>query len=147
MIAAAPPFSAWTVLSMKWQLRVAERKAGPSSAAPPASDDTFAAGLGSERPTGAAAFADVDGDGWLDLFVGNEVGERRTHYASELYLNNRDGTFRDAAREAGLTVDAFVKGAVWTDAGFELVIPLGKLCGVICVLNLPLVPLTVPISP
>ena len=79
-------------------------------------DDTFAAGLGSERPTGAAAFADVDGDGWLDLFVGNEVGERRTHYASELYLNNRDGTFRDAAREAGLTVDAFVKGAVWTDA-------------------------------
>jgi hypothetical protein len=80
-------------------------------------DVTFAAGLGSFHPTHSAAFADVDMDGWLDLFVGNEGGRASgtLPHPSELYLNNRDGTFRNIALPAGLAVDDFVKGATWGD--------------------------------
>ncbi len=93
-------------------------------------DVTYAAGLGSEHPTQTAAFADVDGDGDLDLVVGNEsggaypdalgeTGESTTH-ASELFLN--EGTdkagvpqFREAAAEAGIELAAFVKGVAFGD--------------------------------
>jgi hypothetical protein len=42
-----------------------------------------------------AAAGDVDGDGWIDLFV--TAGGR-----NYLYLNRGDGTFRDASAEAGV---------------------------------------------
>ncbi len=42
-------------------------------------------------------FADVDGDGWLDLFVGG-VGSTR----SSLFRNLGDGTFKDVSTESGL---------------------------------------------
>ncbi|MFW6198336.1 MAG: CRTAC1 family protein [Acidobacteriota bacterium] len=45
--------------------------------------------------------ADVDGDGWQDLYV-TQVG------ANRLYRNNRDGTFTDIAAEAG------VEGGKWS---------------------------------
>ena len=80
-------------------------------------DVTAEAGMGSEHPTQTAALADVDGDGDLDVFVGNEG--RKTdpgRHASELFLNHGDGTFREAARPSGLVLDAFVKGAAWLDA-------------------------------
>jgi hypothetical protein len=50
--------------------------------------------------------ADVDGDGWNDLYVTN-LGPNR------LYRNNRDGTFRDITQSAG------VAGGDWsTGCGF-----------------------------
>lgn len=76
-------------------------------------DQTKKAGLYTKRPTGVAAAADIDLDGKLDLFVGNEGG--RDPYPSEMYLNNGDGTFSDQAKAVGLTVDGFVKGATWGD--------------------------------
>lgn len=42
-----------------------------------------------------AAAGDADGDGWLDLFV---TAAKRNH----LYLNNGDGTFRDASAETAV---------------------------------------------
>src|SRR5215831_4254535 len=52
------------------------------------------------------AFFDYDNDGWLDILVlngwrlaGFEKGKEPTNH---LYKNNRDGTFTDVTRKAGL---------------------------------------------
>jgi enediyne biosynthesis protein E4 len=64
-------------------------------------DVTTTAGLGADLATSGAAFADVDDDGHLDLYV-TSLGEAR-HY---LYINNGDGTFTEAAMERGVALVA-----------------------------------------
>ncbi|WP_419161269.1 CRTAC1 family protein [Candidatus Palauibacter sp.] len=78
------------------------------------SDVTREAGLYSEHPTQTGAWVDFDGDGWLDLFIGNESRDSLTH-RSELYRNRGDGTFEEVAAAVGLDVTAFVKGVTWGD--------------------------------
>ena len=60
-------------------------------------DVTVASGL-AKAPTGtqAAVWTDIDNDGFLDLFVGNENGP------AQLFRNKRDGTFDDIAEKAGV---------------------------------------------
>ncbi len=78
-------------------------------------DVTFAAGIAEPfLPTQAAAFADYDLDGDLDLFVGNEHSERQ-RAPSQLFRNNGDGTFTDVAAAAGVTNLRYCKGAAWGD--------------------------------
>jgi len=77
-------------------------------------DVTYESNLFSEHPTQAGAWADFDGDGWLDLFIGNESRDGATH-RSELFRNRGDGTFEEVARSVGLGVAGFVKGATWGD--------------------------------
>jgi hypothetical protein len=80
-------------------------------------DVTERAGLGSRHPRHSAAWADVNLDGWLDLFVGNEsaVANGGTSRRSELFVSNRDGTFAEVSHAAGIDLDAFVKGVAWGD--------------------------------
>jgi hypothetical protein len=81
-------------------------------------DVTRAAGLLAHMaPTQTAAWLDYDGDGWLDLFVGNETrpGGVEDPSPCELFHNNRDGTFTDVARDSGVDVVGFVKGVVSGD--------------------------------
>jgi hypothetical protein len=81
-------------------------------------DVTRAAGLLAHMaPTQTAAWLDFDGDGWLDLFVGNETRPGGVEEPSpcELFRNNRDGTFTNVAREAGVAFVGFVKGVVSGD--------------------------------
>ncbi|MDE2879414.1 MAG: CRTAC1 family protein [Gemmatimonadota bacterium] len=78
------------------------------------SDVTREAGLYSEHPTQTGAWADFDGDGWLDLFIGNESRDSLAH-RSELYRNRGDGTFEEVAAEVGIEVSDFVKGVTWGD--------------------------------
>ena len=79
-------------------------------------DVTEAAGLLSFHPTQTAAWADMDNDGWLDLFVGNETFlDDGDIHPSELFHNQGDGTFAEKAASLGLATKGFVKGATWGD--------------------------------
>ena len=79
-------------------------------------DVTEAAGLLSFHPTQTAAWADMDNDGWLDLFVGNETFlDDGDIHPSELFHNQGDGTFAEKAASLGLATQGFVKGSTWGD--------------------------------
>jgi hypothetical protein len=56
-----------------------------------------------------AAWADIDNDGWLDVFIGNEQGHSR------LFRNRGDGTFTDITRTAGVERTMLLKGLVAED--------------------------------
>lgn len=56
-----------------------------------------------EMGCGVALF-DYDNDGWLDIFLVNGTSfDKRARQTSYLFRNNRDGTFADVTRKAGLT--------------------------------------------
>jgi hypothetical protein len=81
-------------------------------------DVTVSAGIYSKMPTQNAVWADFDLDGWLDLFIGNESIPNQGpafNFPSQLYHNQKDGTFREVSREAGLNVNSFVKGSTGGD--------------------------------
>ncbi|MGV3517641.1 MAG: FG-GAP-like repeat-containing protein [Luteitalea sp.] len=61
------------------------------------------------RSTQAVAWVDIDNDGRLDLFVGNEGGP------AQLFRNRGDGTFEDIAARAGVAQAAFSKGVAAGD--------------------------------
>jgi len=73
-------------------------------------DVTREAGLAEPATrTQTAVWADIDNDGQLDLFVGNENGP------SQLFHNKGDGTFEDISHAAGVDRIAFTKGVVAAD--------------------------------
>ncbi len=59
-------------------------------------DVTRESGTGDVGWSLAVAAGDVDGDGWSDLAVANDFGRKN------LYRNNRDGTFCEVAKDAGV---------------------------------------------
>ena len=64
------------------------------------------------------AFFDADGDGWVDILLINSMhwpGRIRTTALPALYRNNRNGTFTDITREAGLAVEAYGMGVTAAD--------------------------------
>jgi hypothetical protein len=78
-------------------------------------DVSRSAGVGlTAYPTQAGAFGDYDGDGDLDLFVGNEATQDEP-YPSELYRNDGDGAFTDVATAAGVENRRYAKGVAWGD--------------------------------
>jgi len=72
-------------------------------------DVTKSAGLDQPIQTQAGVWADIDNDGYLDLFVGNENGP------SHLFHNKGDGTFEDISHAAGIDKVAYTKGVVAAD--------------------------------
>jgi enediyne biosynthesis protein E4 len=94
-------------------------------------DATAHAGLRFEHNSGAfgskylpetlgpgCAFLDYDGDGWLDILLVNSMdwpGHKRNRSTLELYRNNRNGTFTDVTRQAGLAVEMYGMGVAVGD--------------------------------
>lgn len=78
-------------------------------------DVTQEAGLLSMHPTQTAAWADLDRDGLLDLFIGNETWPDDGRHACELYRNNGNGTFTECAMPCGIHVTGIVKGVTVGD--------------------------------
>jgi hypothetical protein len=71
-------------------------------------DVTDRAGVGHPGWGMGVCVADVDGDGWSDLYV-TALG------ANRLYRNNHDGTFTDLAERAGVTVGGWSAGCGFAD--------------------------------
>ena len=59
-------------------------------------DVSVAAGIQGGRWTYALASADVNGDGWPDVYAANDYGSNR------MWINQQDGTFKDDAAALGL---------------------------------------------
>ena len=79
-------------------------------------DVTESAGLspGAERWSYAAAWADYDRDGDLDLFVANDYGP------NSLYRNKNDGSFAQVATEVGAEDYGNGMGVLWADVDGDL---------------------------
>jgi tetratricopeptide (TPR) repeat protein len=73
-------------------------------------DVTVQAGLAMPpTQTQTAVWADIDNDGLLDLFVGNENGP------CQLFHNKGNGTFENISHSSGIDKVAFTKGVVAAD--------------------------------
>jgi hypothetical protein len=83
-------------------------------------DVTARAGLLSNYPTQTAAWADVNGDGFLDLIVGYEIVRDKVKWPAgtpnyKLYLNDGKGGFVDTGLDSGIRLDGMVKGVAVGD--------------------------------
>ena len=77
-------------------------------------DATEAAGFVEvPRPTLGITSADFNGDGWIDLFIANDLQE------NHLWINRGDGTFENLAPLSGVALDAAgkAKADMGVDAG------------------------------
>ena len=94
-------------------------------------DVTAAAGLDFRHNSGAyggkllpetlgsgCAFLDFDADGWQDILLINGMdwpGHQRQRSTLKLYRNNRNGTFTDVTRAAGLEIEMYGMGVAVGD--------------------------------
>jgi enediyne biosynthesis protein E4 len=104
---------------------------GGDSAAPTFADVTKAAGITFRHNNGAfgkkylpetlgsgCAFLDFDNDGWQDILLINSKnwpGQPGPPSYPALYRNNRNGTFTDVTRQAGLAVEIYGFGVAAAD--------------------------------
>jgi enediyne biosynthesis protein E4 len=64
------------------------------------------------------AFLDYDADGWQDILLINGMdwpGHKRERSTLKLYRNNRNGTFTDVTRSAGLDIEMYGMGVAVGD--------------------------------
>ena len=79
-------------------------------------DITARAGIkGIHRWHTGVSMADVNGDGWLDIYISNSGDVRGEESANELYINQHDNTFKEQAKEYGLADGGIGTQAVFFD--------------------------------
>ena len=79
-------------------------------------DVTEKAGLkGYKRWHTGVTMVDINGDGWLDIYVSNSGGLKDADRANELYINQKDGTFKEEAAQYGLADKGLSTQAIFFD--------------------------------
>ncbi|MDB9795056.1 VCBS repeat-containing protein [Flavobacteriaceae bacterium] len=58
---------------------------------------------------------DINNDGWLDIYISSVVGIHSFRGHNELYVNQQDGTFREASREYNLDIQTYAIHSVFFD--------------------------------
>src|SRR4029077_1226786 len=79
---------------------------------------TFGGKLLPETMGSGCAFIDYDADGWPDILLVNGMdwpGHKRQRSTLSLYRNNRNSTFTDVTRAAGLDVELYGMGVAVGD--------------------------------
>ncbi|MFI5170780.1 MAG: VCBS repeat-containing protein [Chitinophagales bacterium] len=80
-------------------------------------DITSAAGITKKEFewTSGSTVADVNGDGWLDIYICNSRWADPEKHGNKLFINNGDLTFTEKAKEYGLTGDVTCSAANFFD--------------------------------
>ena len=79
-------------------------------------DVTVASGLSENKPwSTGVSMVDVDGDGWLDIYVCNSGDPKGLDRKNQLFINNQDGTFTDKASQLGLADGGFSTHSAFFD--------------------------------
>jgi hypothetical protein len=79
-------------------------------------DITEKAGVaGSSEWCTGVTMADVNGDGWLDIYVSAINGVRGLKGRNELFINNKNGTFTESAAQYGLDKAGFTTQTAFFD--------------------------------
>lgn len=79
-------------------------------------DITDQAGVAGKRAwSTGVSMADVNGDGWLDIYVCNSGDVKGDNKENELFINNGNLTFTDRAKELGVADPGFSTHAVFFD--------------------------------
>lgn len=79
-------------------------------------DITEKAGFKAEGKWGTGVvFVDINGDGWLDIYVCNAGYQPGISNENELYINNRNSTFTEAAKQFGLNESGYTTHAAFLD--------------------------------
>ena len=77
---------------------------------------TEKAGVQNWGPAYTAHFVDYDNDGYLDLFIGNNLGGMMDRLRqNRLFHNNGDGTFTEVTETSGLHNNFTTIGSAWGD--------------------------------
>ncbi len=60
-------------------------------------------------------FVDINNDGWLDIYICNAGYQKGMSTRNELYINNKDLTFTEQAKDYGLDEDGYTTHAAFFD--------------------------------
>ena len=78
-------------------------------------DITIAAGILSETWSTAVSVADINNDGWLDIYVGKYMLEPAASRANLLYINNGNNTFTEKSQQYGIADNGHTTAANFFD--------------------------------
>ncbi|WPV01531.1 VCBS repeat-containing protein [Mucilaginibacter sp. cycad4] len=62
-----------------------------------------------------ATMVDINGDGWLDIYVCHSGNARGSEKGNELFINQHDGTFKEEAQKYGLVDNGLSTQAIFFD--------------------------------